>query len=145
MIVVVAAVNISSALVLLVIEKEQDIAILRATGIGRPTIATIFLVAGLLIGFIGALVGAALGIAAAININALLRGIETAITLFAGRDVQIFNPDFYLQQIPVTLRFVPAAGSVLLVLVLSLLAALLPARRAAKVPPDRILRRQSAW
>ena len=145
MIVVVAAVNISSALVLLVIEKEQDIAILRATGIGRRAIATIFLVAGLLIGFIGALVGAALGIAAAININALLRGVETAITFFAGRDVQIFNPDFYLQRIPVNLRFAPAAGSVLLVLVLSLFAALLPARRAAKVPPDRILRRQSAW
>ena len=145
MIVVVAAVNISSALVLLVIEKEQDIAILRATGLGRRTVAAVFLFAGLLIGLIGASLGVTFGIAASLNINALLRGIETTITFLAGRAVQIFNPDFYLQEIPVDLRFAPAAGAVLLVLVLSLLAALLPALRAAKVPPDRILRRQSAW
>ena len=145
MIVLVAVVNISSALVLLVVEKEQDIAILRATGVGSRRIAASFVTAAFLIGLAGAILGLTTGLLAAVNINAILRGVETTLSVLAGRDIAIFNPEFYLETIPVQLRLLPAAGAVFLVLVLSLLASIIPARRAARVPPDRILRRQTAW
>ncbi|MFW5694341.1 MAG: FtsX-like permease family protein [Alkalispirochaeta sp.] len=140
MIVLVAVVNISSALVLLVVEKEQDIAILRATGVSSRDVALTFVVAGFFIGVAGATLGAVVGLLAAININEILRGIETVLSVFAGQSVDVFNPEFYLATIPVDLQFLPAAGAVFLVLALSVAAAIIPARRAARIPPDRILR-----
>lgn len=140
MIVVVAVVNISSALVLLVVEKEQEIAILRATGVSSRSVALTFVAAGFIIGLAGALLGAIVGLLAAVNINQILRGIETALSIFAGRPVDMFNPEFYLATIPVDLQYLPAAGAVFLVLALSVAAAIIPARRAARIPPDRILR-----
>lgn len=140
MIVLVAVVNISSALVLLVVEKEQDIAILRACGVGRGAIARTFVAASLMIGLGGAVLGLVAGLLAAVNINPILRGIEGFLSLIAGRSVSVINPEFYLATIPVEISLLPAMLSVLLVLLLSLLAALIPARRASAVPPDRILR-----
>ncbi|MEX2445302.1 MAG: FtsX-like permease family protein [Alkalispirochaeta sp.] len=140
MIVLVAVVNISSALVLLVVEKEQEIAILRATGVSSRDVALTFVAAGCIIGLAGAILGAVVGLLAAININEILRGIETVLSVIAGQSVDVFNPEFYLSTIPVDLQFLPTAGAVLLVLVLSVAAAIIPARRAARIPPDRILR-----
>jgi lipoprotein-releasing system permease protein len=145
MIVLVAVVNISSALVLLVVEKEQEIAILRATGVSSRSIAAVFVVAGLLIGFVGGVLGVAVGLAAAVNINTILQGIETIASLASSRAVDLFNPEFYLESIPIDLQFLPAAGAMALVLLLSFLAAIIPARRAARVAPDRILRRGNGW
>jgi lipoprotein-releasing system permease protein len=145
MIVLVAVVNISSALVLLVVEKEQEIAILRATGVSSRAIAAVFVAAGLLIGFVGGVLGVAVGLAAAVNINAILRGIETVVSLASSRAVELFNPEFYLESIPIDLQVLPAAGAMALVLFLSFLAAIIPARRAARVAPDRILRRGNGW
>jgi lipoprotein-releasing system permease protein len=141
MIVLVAVVNISSALVLLVVEKEQEIAILRATGVGSRDVAMTFVAAGFFIGVAGAILGAVVGLLAAVNINEILRAIETVLSLVSGRAVDVFNPEFYLSTIPVEIQFLPAAGAVFLVLALSVLAAIIPARRAARIPPDRILRR----
>ncbi len=140
MVVIVAVVNISSALVLLVVEKEQEIAILRATGVSSRDVAFTFVAAGFFIGVTGAVIGAMVGLLAAININEILRGIETVLSGVAGQAVDVFNPEFYLSTIPVEVRFLPAAGAVFLVLALSLTAAIVPARRAARIPPDRILR-----
>lgn len=140
MIVLVAVVNISSALVLLVVEKEQDIAILRACGVGRTAVARSFVAAALIIGLGGAVLGLVTGLLAALNINAILRGIERLLSMIAGRSVSVIDPEFYLETIPVELAPLPAMLSVLLVLLLSLLASLIPARRAAAVAPDRILR-----
>ncbi|MDA3949484.1 MAG: FtsX-like permease family protein [Spirochaeta sp.] len=140
MIVVVAAINVSSALVLLVVEKEQEIAILRATGVDASSIGRTFIVAGLMIGVVGAAIGTAVGLLLAGNINEVLRGVETVISLFAGRSVDLFSSDFYLEEIPVSLRFVPALAAVFFTLVVALMSGLLPARRAARIEPDRILR-----
>ena len=140
MIVVVAAINVSSALVLLVVEKEQEIAILRATGIDAASIGRTFIVAGLMIGVVGAAIGTAVGLLIAGNINTVLRGVETLVSLVAGRSVDLFNTDFYLEEIPVVLRFVPALVAVFFTLVVALTSGLLPARRAARIEPDRILR-----
>jgi len=140
MIVVVAAINVSSALVLLVVEKEQEIAILRATGVDPRSIARSFLLAGLLIGVAGSVIGAAVGLLLANNINELLRGIEWAASVIAGRSVTLLSSDFYLEEIPVTLRFLPVFVSVLFTLTVALAAGFLPARRATRILPDRILR-----
>lgn len=141
LIVAVAAVNISSALVLLVIEKEEDIAILRATGISRRRIGAVFLLGGGVIGIGGALIGVVLGVLVALNINEVLTGLELLTGVFAGRNVQLFSADFYLERVPVEIVFTPLFVAVFLALTLALGAAVIPARRAAAVSPDRILRR----
>ena len=141
LIVAVAAVNISSALVLLVIEKEEDIAILRATGVSRRQVATVFLLCGAVIGVAGAFAGSVLGTLLAVNINEVLAGLEVVSGILAGRDVQLMTADFYLEHVPVELSFAPLLFAVALAILLALVAAVLPARRAAGVSPDRILRR----
>jgi lipoprotein-releasing system permease protein len=141
MVVIVAAVNVSSALVLLVVEKEQDIAILRATGVSAGSVSRAFVLAGAIIGVAGATLGAASGLLIAGNINGVLQGVEVLLSFLAGRSVDVFNSDFYLEEIPVAIRFLPVAGSVFFTLLVALVAGLLPARRAAAVPPERILRR----
>ncbi|MFW5642527.1 MAG: ABC transporter permease, partial [Alkalispirochaeta sp.] len=140
MIVVVAAINVSSALVLLVVEKEQEIAILRATGVDAASVARAFVLAGLLIGIAGAVIGAAVGLLLANNINEVLQGIEWIVSVLAGRAVTLLSSDFYLEEIPVTLRFLPVFVSVLFTLFVALAAGFLPARRASRIVPDRILR-----
>ncbi len=140
MIVVVAAINVSSALVLLVVEKEQEIAILRATGVDAASVARAFVLAGLLIGIAGAVIGAGVGLLLANNINEVLQGIEWIVSVLAGRAVTLLSSDFYLEEIPVTLRFLPVFVSVLFTLFVALAAGFLPARRASRIVPDRILR-----
>ncbi len=142
MIVVVAAVNVSSALVLLVIEKEQEIAILRATGVPAQGVRNAFVLAGLIVGIVGAAAGTAVGLLMARYINEILRFLEIVVSVLAGRTVDLFNGDFYLEQIPVTISYLPVLGAVLFTLIVSLIAGLLPARKASDVRPDQILRHQ---
>jgi lipoprotein-releasing system permease protein len=141
LIVMVAAVNISSALVLLVLEKAEDIAILRATGVSRGQIATVFLLCAAVIGVGGAVLGALLGVVLAININEVLRAVEIVSTVIAGRNVQLFSADFYLEHVPVEIALPPLFLAVFLALVLAVGAAVVPARRAAGISPERVLRR----
>jgi lipoprotein-releasing system permease protein len=142
MIVIVAAINVSSALVLLVVEKEQEIAILRATGISARSIRRAFILAGGAIGIVGATLGTATGLLVAGNINTVLQGIESIVSVAAGRSVDVFNTDFYLEEIPVNIRLLPVMGAVFFTCTVALVAGILPARRAAAVRPDRILRHQ---
>lgn len=141
LIVMVAAVNISSALVLLVLEKAEDIAILRATGVSRGQVAVVFLLCGAVIGVGGAVLGTILGVVLAININEVLRAVEIVSTVIAGRNVQLFSADFYLEHVPVELAFTPLFLAVFLALILAVGAAVLPARRAAGISPESVLRR----
>lgn len=141
MIVLVAMVNISSALVLLVVEKEEEIAILRATGTRSVDVALVFVVAGILIALVGAVIGAATGLLLAINVNELLGGLESVLAGIASRNVQLFSADFYLERVPVVIAPEPLFAAILLALLLAVGAALIPAIRASRVPPQRILRR----
>lgn len=141
MIVLVAAVNISSALVFLVVEKETDIAILRALGVPRSRIAWALVVDGAIIGAAAGTFGTLAGAAIARWINELLALVERIVAVAAGRAVSIVDAEFYLERIPVQILFAPLAGAVLLALCVSVGAAFLPARRAARIAPDRILRR----
>ncbi|WP_018526879.1 ABC transporter permease [Alkalispirochaeta alkalica] len=140
LIVAVAAVNISSALILLVVEKEEEIAILRATGMSSRQIGEVFLLCGAVIGLGGAVLGVLLGTLVSLHLNEIIRAFEVLAGFLAGREVDIFSADFYLEQMPVELSFEALFFSIFLALLFSLGAALLPARRAAALLPDRVLR-----
>lgn len=135
MIVVVAAFNIISSLVMLVKDKGKDIAVLRTMGATRASIMRIFCITGTAIGFLGTLLGLILGLALAANAETLRAGLSELI------GVRIFPPEvFFLSALPSRVD----AGEVMLVvgmaLVLSFLATLYPAWRAAQYDPVEALR-----
>jgi lipoprotein-releasing system permease protein len=153
LILAVATVNVSSALIMVVLERLPEIAILKSMGAGPGAISLSFLITGLLTGLAGTALGLAAGVALALNVNALIRGLESALNagarLFAflaapgsaPPTLRIFNPEFYLDQIPIHLRFGELYAIGAATLLLAILAAYLPARRAGRVRPLEVLRR----
>nr|VFK59069.1 MAG: lipoprotein-releasing system permease protein [Candidatus Kentron sp. TUN]VFK63578.1 MAG: lipoprotein-releasing system permease protein [Candidatus Kentron sp. TUN]VFK67874.1 MAG: lipoprotein-releasing system permease protein [Candidatus Kentron sp. TUN] len=135
LIVAVAAFNIVSALVMVVTDKEADIAILRTLGTSPAGIMWIFIAQGTLIGFTGTLLGAISGIGIATNIEAIVPRIE------AFFDTKFLPPDvYYISNVPADMRW-PDVGLITLVaFILCVLATLYPAWRAAKTQPAEALR-----
>ena len=135
LIVLVAAFNIISSLIMLVKEKGADIAILRTMGASRGSILRIFFLAGATIGVIGTLAGLGLGIALADSLETLRQGLQQLT------GTPIFDPrQYYLTRIPTEID----TGEVVLVcgmaLALSLLASIYPAWRAARLDPVEAMR-----
>jgi len=104
LIVIVAAVNVSSATSMLVIERQRDIAILKISGSSIKGITEIFLWGSFLTGFIGGAIGVSLGLLIGGNINFLIRSLEKLLSfisgIFHGDEVKILDPGFYLETIP---------------------------------------------
>ena len=135
LIILVAAFNIVSSLIMLVKDKGRDIAILRTMGATRGTIMRIFLITGASIGVVGTAMGSLLGIAFAVNIETIRRWIEG----LAG--VDLFSAEIYfLSQLPARLDWDEVSIVIAMSLVLSLLATLYPAWRAARLDPVEALR-----
>nr|VFK27044.1 MAG: lipoprotein-releasing system permease protein [Candidatus Kentron sp. MB]VFK31371.1 MAG: lipoprotein-releasing system permease protein [Candidatus Kentron sp. MB]VFK75452.1 MAG: lipoprotein-releasing system permease protein [Candidatus Kentron sp. MB] len=135
LIVAVAAFNIVSALVMVVTDKEADIAILRTLGASPNSIMWIFIAQGTLIGFIGTLLGALGGIGLATNIEAIVPRIEA---LFK---VKFLSPDvYYISNVPADMRWPDVGVITLLAFILCVLATLYPAWRAARTQPAEALR-----
>ena len=135
LIVAVAAFNVVSALVMLVTDKQADIAILRTLGAPPGSVMQIFMVQGAVIGVIGTLTGVICGVLLALNISTLVPAIEHAF------NVQFLSKDVYLiPELPsdVHLRDVVIIG--LVSLALSFLATLYPSWRASRVNPAEALR-----
>lgn len=135
LIVAVAAFNIISTLVMVVNDKRGDIAILRTLGATPGQIMAIFMVQGTVIGVVGTLIGAAVGIFAALNVSSAISALEGLIGhKFLNADV------YFIDYLPSQLM----AQDVLLVcgaaLILSFLATLYPAWRAARTQPAEALR-----
>ncbi|ACL59023.1 lipoprotein-releasing ABC transporter permease subunit [Methylobacterium nodulans] len=131
LIVLVAALNIVSSLIMLVKDKSSDIAILRTMGATRGTIMRVFLITGASIGFVGTFVGCLLGIVFAANITVIQR------TLLPG----VWDPTVrFLSEIPSEINPGEVVAVVLMSLVLSLLATLYPSWRAARLDPVQALR-----
>lgn len=131
LIIAVAAFNIVSALVMVVSEKNSDIAILLSQGMQVSNVRAIFMINGVLNGLKGAAIGAALGIFAVLFINDLLDLLGIHLALSADGN-----------GLPVDMRWEQVVWVTLFSLVLCLLASWYPAQRAMKVQPARILQRE---
>lgn len=133
MIVAVAAFNIVSTLVMMVQDKQSDIAILRTQGASPRSIMSIFLVQGTLIGVLGTLAGTIGGILLASNIDVVVPFIEQ----FTG---PVLDPQvYYIDEMPSDLRASFVFNTVLMSFTLSVLATLYPAWRAARTEPASAL------
>ena len=135
LIILVAAFNIVSSLIMLVKDKGSDIAILRTMGASRAAVMRIFLLAGASIGVVGTLIGFALGLAFASNIETIRGWLEA----LSGTD--LFAAEIYfLSQLPSRVEADDVLFVVALSIALSLLATLYPAWRAARLDPVEALR-----
>ncbi|MGH7043045.1 MAG: lipoprotein-releasing ABC transporter permease subunit [Acetobacteraceae bacterium] len=135
LIILVAAFNVISSLIMMVKDKTRDIAVLRTLGAGRGAIMRIFLMCGASVGVIGTATGTALGIAFTLNIDR----IQDLVTRVTGVDV--FNPEvYYLTHLPARLDWGEVVRVVVMALVLALLATLYPSWRAARTDPVEALR-----
>jgi lipoprotein-releasing system permease protein len=135
LIVLVAALNIISGLTMLVKDKGRDIAILRTMGATRGAVMRIFLITGAAIGISGTLAGFLLGLVVAHNLEPIRLFINQTFSL------NVFDPNFYfLSRLPSVIVTSDVVAVVTLSLILSLLATILPSRRAARLDPVEALR-----
>jgi lipoprotein-releasing system permease protein len=135
LIILVAALNIVSGLVMLVKDKGGDIAILRTMGATRGAVMRVFLIAGASIGIFGTLLGFVVGVLFCQNIEAI-RQFLSSLT-----GTQLFNPEIYfLSKMPAEMDSGEVIAVVAMSLSLSLLATLYPSWRAARLDPVEALR-----
>ncbi|HDZ57570.1 MAG TPA: lipoprotein-releasing ABC transporter permease subunit [Pseudomonas xinjiangensis] len=135
LIVAVAAFNIISTLVMVVTDKKSDIAILRTLGASPSTIMGIFMVQGSVIGVVGTVAGCVLGVLAALNVSALVAGLEKLLgTQFLSSDV------YFISYLPSELIWTDVVVICGTALGMSFLATLYPAWRASRTEPAEALR-----
>ena len=135
LIVLVAAFNIVSALLMTVQEKRPDIAVLRTLGMTRHGILQVFVLQGLMIGVSGTVLGIGGGVALALNLQAVVAVIENLL------DFKVFAPEvYYISEIPSKLLWADVGIAAVVTVLLSLIAAIYPARKALKVMPAEVLR-----
>jgi lipoprotein-releasing system permease protein len=135
LIVLVAALNIISGLIMLVKDKGRDIAILRTMGATRGAIMRIFLMTGAAIGVTGTLAGVVLGVVVCLNVES----IRAFFSWLSG--TTLFNPELYfLSQLPAKMNVGETLSVIGMALFLSFIATILPAWRAAKLDPVDALR-----
>ena len=135
LIVAVAAFNIVSTLVMVVTDKKADIAILRTLGATPRQILATFMVQGCFIGVVGTLLGALLGVLAALNISALIAWVERSLGMrFLSAEV------YFIDYLPSRVQLADVLTVCAAALLLSFLATLYPAWRAARTQPAEALR-----
>jgi lipoprotein-releasing system permease protein len=135
LIVLVAALNIVSGLIMLVKDKGQDIAILRTMGATQGAIMRVFLITGAAIGVVGTLFGLLLGVVVCLNIESIRQFLSWLTS------TELFSPELYfLSHLPADMDTGETVAVVLMALVLSLLATLYPSWRAARLDPVEALR-----
>jgi lipoprotein-releasing system permease protein len=154
LIVLVASINVSSAIVMLVMERRKEIAILKSLGASPSGITLSFLITGMACGSGGVLLGLPVGLLASVNANQIVQFVEKIVNMFAKAGyllkgvpaseitaIKLMDPAYYLQEIPVDLPFAQIlliAGATIL---LSLIVSVIPAVKAGKEKPLDILRK----
>ena len=137
LIIVVAAFNVISSLIMMVKDKTGDIAVLRTLGAGRFSIMRIFLMCGASVGITGTLTGTLIGVVFCLNIERL------RVFLQSATGTTLFDPEvYYLTHLPAKLDAGTVVEVMLMALVLSLLATLYPSWRAARTDPVEALRHE---
>jgi lipoprotein-releasing system permease protein len=135
LIVLVAALNIVSGLIMLVKDKGHDIAVLRTMGATRGAVMRIFLITGASIGVVGTLCGFLLGVLVCLNIEEIRQFIS-----YLTR-TELFSPElYYLSRLPAEMNIGETGAVVGMALILSLMATLYPSWRAARLDPVEALR-----
>jgi lipoprotein-releasing system permease protein len=135
LIILVAAFNVISSMIMLVRDKEKGIAIMRTMGASRAAVLRIFVFTGGSVGVIGTLLGFVLGLAFATNVEAMRRFLES----IAG--VDLFAAEIYfLSQLPSEVQPLQVTGVLAFALALALLATIYPAWRASRIDPAEVLR-----
>jgi lipoprotein-releasing system permease protein len=137
MIILVAAFNVVSSLIMLVKDKRADIAVLRTMGASSGAVQRIFMMCGAFVGVVGTFLGAVIGVVICRNIVAIQRIIEN---LTGGH---VFDASvFMLSTLPDTIDWPDLIRVVILGLALSILATLYPSWRAARTDPVEALRHE---
>jgi lipoprotein-releasing system permease protein len=135
LIIIVAAFNIISSMIMLVKDKSRDIAIMRTMGALRPSMMKIFMLTGASIGVSGTVAGAIIGIVFALNIESIRRWIESMT------NTELFSAEIYfLSQLPAKIDISEVGIVIFLAISISILATIYPAWRAAKLDPVEALR-----
>ena len=152
LIVLVASVNISSALVMLVMEKRKDIAILKSLGASNGGIGLSFVLTGGAAGLLGTIIGIPLGLLCAVNINSIITLFENIINIFnkliyfiAAKGeyipISLLDPAYYLETIPVVISGKEIGIIIVGTILLSILVSIIPAKKAGKEKPLDIIRK----
>ncbi|MFT5083994.1 MAG: lipoprotein-releasing system permease protein [Lentisphaeria bacterium] len=135
LLVAIAAFNVVSTLVLVVVDKQGDIAILQTLGVSTRQIMSIFIIQGIFIGVVGTLIGVLVGCLLALGLQDFVHVIETVF------DVQFLKSDVYpLTYLPTEIRLSDISTVVLTALGMSVLATIYPAWKASKIQPAEALR-----
>jgi lipoprotein-releasing system permease protein len=137
LIILVAAFNIVSSLIMMVKDKTRDIAVLRTIGASAGSILRIFLMCGAFVGVAGTALGTGLGVVFCLNIETIRHWVES----LSGTN--LFNPEVYfLSRLPAVLQWHEVAQVVVMAIGLSLLATIYPSWRAARTDPVEALRHE---
>ena len=135
MVIAVAAFNIVSTLVMVVKDKQADIAILRTIGARPSSILRIFITQGSIVGIVGTLTGVVLGVLLALNLESIIGFFETVFGIkFLAADV------YFISDLPSEIRYGDVLKIAVMALVLALISTLYPAWVAAKTAPAEALR-----
>lgn len=154
LIVLVASINISSAIIMLVMERRKEIAILKSIGATPSGITFAFIITGITCGLGGLAIGLPFGLLAAVNANEIIQFIEKLVNLIARAGyylkglpadeinaIRLMDPAYYLQTIPVNLPFSQLLLISLSTVLLALLVSIIPSVKAGKEKPLDILRK----
>ena len=135
LIIAVAAFNIVASLIMVVTDKNKDIAILRTYGLEPERVSRIFMVQGSMIGISGMLLGLVLGLTLAFNVETIFPWLERVFSF------QLMPADvFYVTELPSEVQWLDVALITIAAFVIAVLATIYPSRRAATVAPAEALR-----
>ena len=135
LIVLVAALNIISTLIMVVMEKYKDIAILKSMGASSKGILKIFVIEGGIIGVVGTALGTAFGLGIAFRLDKIVAFLENRFGF------KIFSPDiYYIEKFPSQINPMDVGLIIMTAILISLLATLYPSWRASKLDPAEALR-----
>jgi lipoprotein-releasing system permease protein len=157
LVVIVASVNVSSSVMMILFERRLDLGILKSVGAGPRALSLSFLMAGLVTGLLGTVLGIATGLLVAVNINEVISGIQWLVNAvlrladlmrspFASDAAPLgtftlFNSAYYLTTIPIKINALEVAATAAVTILLSAITSYLPAARATRTRPLEILRK----